>query len=348
MKKRLKLPNGFGSVVYYGDSNRRQPYVVKKTISGRQKIIGQFSTYEEGLAFLVEYNKNPSLFSPSLITFSEVYDLMAAERFPKLAKTTCANYVAAYKHCQPLYRKKFAELKIGDLQQIIRNMSAAGTGYASQKKCRQLLHHMYTYAVKYEIIPPTADISQYIDIDQRVVVYPKKPFNTRQINRIKALANTDEPLSPWAMAVVMMIYSGPRSGEFLSVLKSDVKLQQRYYVIRESKTAAGRNRAVPISRKVLPYFKYWMERPGKTLIADDKGNKLNYHKFRSLFDKVMAETRCKHTPHECRHTCATMLDDAGANETAVKRILGHASHGVTKGVYTHKSLHELKRAIDLL
>lgn len=37
MKKRLKLPNGFGSVVYYGDSNRRQPYVVKKTISGRQK-----------------------------------------------------------------------------------------------------------------------------------------------------------------------------------------------------------------------------------------------------------------------------------------------------------------------
>lgn len=322
--------------------------LLKKTISGRQKIIGQFATYEEGLAFLVEYNKNPSLFSPSLITFSEVYELMAAERFPKLAKTTCANYVAAYKHCQPLYRKKFAELKIGDLQGIIRNMSASGTGYASQKKCRQLLHHMYTYAVKYEIVPPTADISQYIDIDQRVVVYPKKPFNTRQINRIKTLANSDEPLSTWAMAVVMMIYSGPRSGEFLSVLKSDVKLQQRYYIIRESKTAAGRNRAVPISRKVLPYFKHWMERPGKTLIADDKGNKLTYHKFRSLFDKVMTETRCKHTPHECRHTCATMLDDAGANETAVKRILGHASQGVTKGVYTHKSLHELKRAIDLI
>lgn len=76
MKKRLKLPNGFGSVVYYGDSNRRQPYVVKKTISGRQKIIGQFSTYAEGLAFLVEYNKNPSLFSPSLITFAEVYELI--------------------------------------------------------------------------------------------------------------------------------------------------------------------------------------------------------------------------------------------------------------------------------
>lgn len=41
-------------------------------------------------------------------------------------------------------------------------------------------------------------------------------------------------------------------------------------------------------------------------------------------------------------------DNAGANETAVKRILGHASQGVTKGVYTHKSLHELKKAIDMI
>ena len=348
MKKRLKLPNGFGSVVYYGDSNRRQPYVVKKTISGRQKIIGQFSTYAEGLAFLVEYNKNPSLFSPSLITFAEVYELMAAERFPKLAKTTCANYIAAYKHCQPLYRKKFSELKIGDLQSIIRNMSAAGTGYASQKKCRQLLHHMYTYAVKYEIIPPTADISQYIDIDQRVIVYPKKPFNTRQINRIKTLANSDEPLSPWAMSVVMMIYSGPRSGEFLAVLKSDVKLRQRYFIVRESKTEAGRNRPVPISRKVLPYYEFWIQQPGKTLIADSNGNSLPYRAFRLRFAAVMKAARCKHTPHECRHTCATWLDNAGANDLAIKKILGHAAEGVTKKVYTHKSLQQLRKAIDLL
>ena len=67
-----------------------------------------------------------------------------------------------------------------------------------------------------------------------------------------------------------------------------------------------------------------------------------------MFDKVMQETRCNHTPHECRHTCATMLDNANANETATKRILGHSVQGITKGVYTHKDLHQLKKAIDLL
>ena len=60
----------------------------------------------------------------------------------------------------------------------------------------------------------------------------------------------------------------------------------------------------------------------------------------------MKEMKMYHTPHECRHTLATMLDRAGANETAVKMILGHARTGVTKGVYTHKTLADLRKAIN--
>ena len=345
--KKLKLPNGFGSISYYGD-HRRRPYVVKKYIDGKQKPIGYYATYEDALAYLIAYNKNPSLFNPSEITFSEIFKLWSAEHFPKIAQTTAANYTAAYKHCEPLYGKKFISLKISDLQAVIRAMSRAKIGYASQKKCRQLLHNLYTYAVKYEIISASADISKYIDIDKKKIVYPKSPFNTRQLNRVKRLAESSDPLSRWAKVVVMMIYSGVRPSEILAVKKCDVKLKQRYFIVRESKTEAGENRAVPISRKALPYFQQWMQDNGKTLITDDTGEQLSYHRFRSRFDKVMGVTNCHHTPHECRHTCATLLDNAGANDTAVKRILGHASPGVTKGTYTHKSLHELKKAIDLI
>ena len=341
-RKRMKLPNGFGSVVLRTDGNRRRPWSVKVTINGRQKSIGDTATEIEGLALLAECHKNPSLFAPTLITFSEVFELMRAERFPKLAKATQVNYLPAYKHCHRLYGKKFAELKIGDLQAVIRDTRDAGAHYAMQKKVRQVLHHMYTYAVKYEIIDPAANISQYIDIDQHMVKYPKTPFNTRQINRVKKLGDK------WAMTVLMMIYAGVRTSELLSVVKTDVKLRQRYFIVRESKTAAGRNRAVPISKKTLPFFEFWMQQPGKHLITNDDGSLLTYHQYRARFDAVMVASKCKHTPHECRHTCATMLDNAGANETAIKRILGHASQGVTKRVYTHKSLHELKKAIDLI
>lgn len=348
MKKRLKLPNGFGSITRKADGRRRKPYVVRKTIGGKQIAIGYFATYEEAIAFLVEANKNPHIYSPSQITFSEMYHCMAAERFLKIAKSTQSNYRAAYKHCEALYDKRFVELRISDLQDVIRVMSEKGVGYASQKKCRQLLHHVYSYAVKYEFISPSADITRYIDIDKNKTVYPKKPFNVRQLNRVRALITEDNPLSLWAMCVVMACYAGPRPSEFIHVLKTDVKLRQRFFVIRDSKTEAGRNRIVPIIKKTLPYFQHWMQMPGKTLISDETGNPLSYHQYRSRFDKVMKASRCQHTPHECRHTCATMLDNKNANEVAVKKILGHACQGITQGVYTHKGLRELKQAIDLL
>lgn len=298
--KKLKLPNGFGSISYYGE-HRRKPYVCKKYIEGKQKPIGYFATYEDALAYLVAYNKNPSLFNPSEITFSEIFKLWSAEHFPKIAKSTAANYTAAYKHCKPLYSKKFIALKISDLQAVIRAMSRAKIGYASQKKCRQLMHNLYIYAVKYEILPASADISKYIDIDKKKIFYPKSPFNTRQLNRVKRLAESSEPLSRWAKVVVMMIYSGVRPSEMLAVKKCDVKLKQRYFIVRKSKTEAGENRAVPISRKALPYFQQWMQDNGKTLITDDTGEQLSYHRFRTRFDNVMTAT----SPHATSCIIAT-------------------------------------------
>ena len=145
-----------------------------------------------------------------------------------------------------------------------------------------------------------------------------------------------------------MCYSGPRPSEFLAVEKNDVKLHSRFYRIRESKTEAGRNRLVPINKKVIQYYDYWLQCPGKTLITALDGKQLTYHRFLRIFDKVMAITRCKHKPHECRHTCATWLDDKGANKLSIKKILGHATQDITDGTYTHKNLRQLKKAIDLL
>lgn len=179
--------------------------------------------------------------------------------------------------------------------------------------------------------------------------YIKIPFNTRQLNRIKALIANNHPLARWAMAVLMMVYSGVRIGEFLRVKKADVKLGMRYFIVRKSKTPAGENRPIPINKKTLDYFKYWMELPGPYLISRETDERqVTYGVFRNRWDKVMKISNCKHTPHECRHTCATLFDDAGANDTAVKKILGHACEGVTKQVYTHKSLHQLKKAMDTI
>lgn len=347
-RKRRRLPNGFGSITERDDGNRSRPFIIKKTINGEQRIVGYAATYAEGLEFLVEYNKNPSLFLPILvptsITFAEVFALWKAEKYPQISKSTQAGYNAAYKNSELLHQMPFVEIKLDDLKRVIDHIRTIGSGYPTQKKARVLFSQLYRYAIKYDMIDK--DYSSFVTLDKDIQKRPKVPFTTRQINKLRKL----EIGLPNADTVLMMIYSGVRVSELLNIRCRDVKLRDRYFIVTKSKTEAGRGRIVPINRKTLPFFNARLK--GATgsqhLIRNEQGEGITYHAYRAIFDKVMQAARQRHTPHECRHTCATLLDNANANETAVKRILGHASKGVTKKVYTHKNIRELKKAIDLL
>ena len=314
--KRLKLPNGFGSITKKS-GRRRRPYEIRKFIDGRQKVIGYEASYESALAFLCEYNKNPLLFSPSEITFSELFTLVKAYLYPRIKPHTQQSYTASYNHLKRLYDKQFAKIRIGDLQSAIRDIHDNGAGYSTQKKARQVLHHMYTYAVKYEIIPPEKDISRYIDIDKDKKVYKKTIFNTRQI--YKLFRATDE--HRYAKMILMHMMLGTRPSEFLAIEKTDVKLRQRYLIIRESKTEAGRNRIIPLHKQTLPFWIEFLAENNKYIATDNNGIHLNYSRFRTRFDKTLIELKIKrHTPHECRHTLASLLNNADANPTWYGRV----------------------------
>lgn len=344
----MKLPNGFGSITHLS-GDRRRPWAVRKTIDGHQKYLAYFASYDDALAYLADYNKNLVVYAPTRMTFADVYRLDMRERRPRIAPITAKNYDIAFAKCQSIAERPLRDITVADLQGVIKCISDAGIGYATQKRVRQVMHNIYKYAVKYQILPQAGDISRFVDIDTPRRKYKKQPFNTRQINRVKAIADDDShPLSRWAKCVIMMCYSGPRPSEFINILASDVKLRSRTYKIRHSKTKAGQNRLVPISKKVLPYYVWWAKQGGKTLIVDDSGQPMTYCQFRRRFDAVMDAAHCHHTPHECRHTCATWLDDKGANKIAIKRILGHAVQDITDGIYTHKNIRQLKKAIDLL
>lgn len=49
-QKRMKLPNGFGSIVKLS-GRRRKPWAVRKKINGHYKYLGYFVTCEEALIF---------------------------------------------------------------------------------------------------------------------------------------------------------------------------------------------------------------------------------------------------------------------------------------------------------
>lgn len=175
-------------------------------------------------------------------------------------------------------------------------------------------------------------------------------MSRQKINRL--WANVD---ATGVDTVLILLYTGMRCGEMLALRKSDVHLRQRYISITRSKTAAG-IRVIPIHHRILPLIESRMSAPGDALIADSDGRQYNYSRYIAVWRYVMhlihAVTHATHAPthttHDCRHTVATLLDNAGANETAKRRILGHAGGDITERVYTHKGLRQLRKCIELL
>lgn len=344
----MKLPNGFGSV-YKLSGNRRRPYVARKTVGFNDKnhplyfVVGYYESSPEALAALIEYNKNPSLFNPNSATFSDIFELWKADKFKNISDSTKNGYLSAFKNSADLHSLKFVEIKVIHLMGVINAIRLSGRGYSTCKKVKVLFSQLYSYAVIHEITDK--DYSHYIDIGKNTPVLPRKPFTTRQINKLTKAIDDYDHLD----TILIMIYSGIRIGELLNVKLKDVKLRDRYLVVTESKTEAGRNRVVPINRKIFDFIDRRIKAGGKYLISNANGDQISYHTYyETIFKKIMIALKLKHWPHDCRHTCATLLNNAGANETAVKRILGHASKDVTEKVYTHKDLKELRKAINLI
>ena len=76
---------------------------------------------------------------------------------------------------------------------------------------------------------------------------------------------------------------------------------------------------------------------------------MSYSQYNAIFSNTLkaAGITEPHTPHDCRHTFATLLNDAGANPVSIKRLLGHSSgNDITEKIYTHKDIEQLRIAIE--
>lgn len=323
----MRLPNGYGTC-YRLPGNRRRPFVVKKTVDGRQKILGYFDTFEHGIAYLSSINESPLLDDD--ITFSELFARWKATKYDRLSLSRRKSYDNAYRHCQKLHDMPFRRIRYGHLQDVVDGIQA---GYCTQKKCRVLMGQLYKYAIKREMA--TTDYSRYVEIDRHHVVYKKHPFTVREINRLWKRTDDED-----VQDALILIYTGLRIGEYLALRPQDIKVRERYIDIRHSKTQSGVRR-VPISKRILPFL---AARKRQQVICSSD----TYDAFRRHWDRAMKRLSMHHTPHECRHTLASLLDSAGVNDTVIKMILGHARRGVTKAVYTHKTLSELRKAVDNL
>ena len=106
----------------------------------------------------------------------------------------------------------------------------------------------------------------------------------------------------------------------------------------------------PVTCLNLPYYKAWYESCPECeyLLHTEAGKHFEYRNYYdSYFKPLMEQLGINRTPHCCRHTCISMLAEAGINQTIIKKIAGHSgAMTLTEKVYTHFDIKELVDAIN--
>ena len=150
----------------------------------------------------------------------------------------------------------------------------------------------------------------------------------------------------------MMIFTGVRPSELLLVKTENVFLEENYFICG-IKNESSKNRKVPISKLVKPFFeKYYNDAISMNsdyLIINTVGSNMKYSNYnRDKFHKIMEQLELEHTPHDGRHTFATYMEKCNANKLSTQLIMGHSPKLLIDKVYTHKTLEDLQNEINKL
>ena len=296
----------------------KRPYVV-------YSVVGYYATYDEAVDALQQNRQSLKL--------QEVYDMWLPSHAKSVSTNTLNNYGSAFAHLVTIHNVAMSDITYLQLQAIIDHMLSTGLSYSSCKKVRTLISQLFDYSIINAWC--STNYAKFLNLGHNKPVRPHKPFTTQAINRLWRLE------SPLHDIPLILLYTGMRASELINLRARDVNRKQRTMRITSAKTKSG-IRTIPIHDRIWPIIEHRLN----TMYVIQECR--TYSSLSREFDKAMRTINSKHTTHDCRHTFATRLDNEGANYNAKRLLLGHASSNVTDGVYTHKSLGQLRKAIRLL
>ena len=286
---------------------------------------------------LAEYNRSPYDINKQKLTLGELFERWAARaaEHERLSVSAIANLRCAYKHCEILHTMAYSALRAHMMQGCI---DACPTGYGTKSWIKNLFYHLDKYALELDITnKPYSNL---------LVVPSAAPRERRVFTGAEVAKLWDNAEEPWVDTVLIYLYTGWRFSELLEMRLSDISLIGRT-MSGGVKTKAGKGRIVPIHSSIYPLVEARYKSAG-TYLFEHNRKAMTEAQYRRRWAFVMRMIGANHTIHETRHTFRSWLDRAGANIACVNKIMGHRCSDIGLQTYTHKTVEELRAAIELV
>ncbi|WP_034630933.1 tyrosine-type recombinase/integrase [Desulfotruncus alcoholivorax] len=148
--------------------------------------------------------------------------------------------------------------------------------------------------------------------------------------------------------VMLLIHTGLRISEAVSLRQGDIVLRERSGLVRVRQGKGDKYREVPLNitvRRVLDG--YIGETKGEWLFPSRRGGHISTRAAENILTKYGRLAGLDVTPHMLRHTFGKMLVDAGESLDRVAALMGHSNLNTTAR-YTRPSAQDLEYAVEKL
>ena len=330
--KRMRLPNGFGQISKLKNQRLRKPYramvTVGKTETGKPickllKPEAYFKTYNEAYAALLKYNQNPYDLS-SQTTFKEVYEKWLPEYERNKSLSSIRAVHREYDLCESVHYLDLRSIKASNIKYCMDQTDSP----KFKKGIRFLFQEILSVGMEMGAVESNVarEYNPKIDKSGKKEVSEHTVFTKSELDEL--WSNRSDPIS---RAILIQCYTGLRPKELCDIKKENIK---DGYMVGGCKTDAGKNRVIPIIEKIKEIVEMACENETEYMLATEYNKPLEY----SNYYNEMKKRYPNHKPHDPRKTFVTMAKEAGVNDFAIKRIVGHAIEDITENIYTERDV----------
>ncbi len=276
----------------------------------------------------------------------------------------CRGMITAYNNSVNLYDKVYKDLRVSDFNAQLKESKKSAD---SQRQMVNLYLNLDKFALEEDIIEkgyaqfiPTVTSSRKEIKNAKIKPIEKERlFTYEQIDylwNIEAKSTGLKEHSKKEREIfirdfwLMLLYSGCRADELLSIYTDNIFLDDNYF-IGGLKTEAGINREIPIHPAVKHLWEKYYNPENEFLFMQPNGKKVDYdyylYHFQNNFQKLHPAVS-DHTAHDARHTLRTELKKLNVKDIIINSIIGHSNNDVGDDIYTHISIDEKIEAIKLV
>lgn len=335
-----KRGNGQGTV-YRRESGKWQAeitlgYEIKNGKCCRKRMTkGGFAKKKDAIAYLTALQSGKD--KPKQITIAELWKLFQDSRMQKLSSSRQKAYQTAYKKISgAVSYRKIDDFTVQELQTII---DTFGTSFHTKSDIRNLLSLLYQIAMRDDYTDKNKAI--YIQLPHHVT-REREILTDEEINII--WEDYQKAPSPVTAHLLMMLYTGIRPGELLTIRKENINLEQQY-LTGGIKTEKGKKRKIILPDKILPVVNY--------LLSMTTTENLSCYRTAYFFRRDWKLKKAELGIREnlelycCRHTYVTRLTALKISPAMLQELAGHKDYETTLA-YTHLSIHDRLAEVNRL